>query len=86
MENYASRSTEVLLAGVPMFSNLAASIVLQASRVTVTAHLGITPEHFSRILHELIDSELIVVNSKNIRILDLPEIKRRVDLTSGESL
>lgn len=86
MENYASRNTEGFLAGVPMFSNLATSIVLPASRVPVAAHSGITPDDFSRILHELIDSELMVVNSKNIRIFDLPEIKRLVDATSGESL
>lgn len=62
------------------------SLVLPASKGTVASHLGITPEHFSRILHELIDSELITVNGKNIQILDLPEIKELIDAPASTGL
>ena len=61
-------------------------VTLPASKGTVASHLGITPEHFSRILHELIESELVAVNGKNIRILDLEQIKELVDAPGGTGL
>lgn len=55
------------------------SLTLPTSKNTIASHLGITPEHFSRILHEMIDSGLLAVNRKNIRILDISRTRRLLD-------
>lgn len=54
-------------------------IVLPVSKGTIASHLGITPEHFSRILHELAESELIAVRGKRIVILDMTLIQELRD-------
>lgn len=50
-------------------------VILPASKGTIASHLGITAEHFSRILHELVDAELITVYGKKIEILDLAQMQ-----------
>lgn len=54
-------------------------VILPASKGTIASHLGITPEHFSRILHELAESELIAVRGKRIAILDMTLIQELRD-------
>ncbi|MDY7565200.1 Crp/Fnr family transcriptional regulator [Pseudomonas sp. RTC3] len=44
-------------------------IVLQVSKRLVASKLGIQPETFSRILHRLVESGLITMERRNIRIL-----------------
>jgi len=44
-------------------------IVLQVSKRLVASKLGIQPETFSRILHRLVESGLIAMERRNIRIL-----------------
>ena len=36
----------------------------------MASRLSITPEYFSRVLHELEDAGLVVVDKREIRILD----------------
>jgi CRP-like cAMP-binding protein len=40
------------------------------SKAIVASRLNLTPEHFSRILHELVSAKLIEVDGRAIRILD----------------
>lgn len=56
-----------------------AAFSLPASKSTIAAHLGITPEHFSRLLHDMVDSGLITVNAKNIRIPRLEKLRAIVN-------
>ena len=44
---------------------------LEASKTVIASRLNITPEHFSRILRELSERNLIEVNGRNITLLDL---------------
>ena len=44
--------------------------VLNLSKGLIAARLNITREHFSRVLHGLVDEGLVAVNGKAIRLLD----------------
>jgi CRP-like cAMP-binding protein len=46
------------------------SVALPVSKAIVASRLNLTPEHFSRILHELVSTSLIEVEGRAIRILD----------------
>ena len=46
------------------------TVTLPVSKATVASRLSITPEYFSRVLHELEDAGLVVVDKREIRILD----------------
>jgi len=46
------------------------SVSLPVSKAIVASRLNLTPEHFSRILHELAASGLIEVDGRDIRIAD----------------
>jgi len=45
-------------------------VSLPASKGTIASLLSVTPEHFSRILHELQARGLIEVDRRHIKILD----------------
>ena len=45
-------------------------VTLPASKTVIASRLNITPEHFSRILHELTVAQLIHVDGRDVRILD----------------
>lgn len=45
-------------------------VTLHASKAVVASRLNLTPEHFSRILHDLTANGLIEVNGRDITILD----------------
>lgn len=45
-------------------------VTLQASKAVIASRLNLTPEHFSRILRELSELELIEVKARQITILD----------------
>lgn len=51
------------------------SVTLPTSKGTIASRLNLTQEHFSRILHDLAEQGLIVVERRNIRI---PDIKRLI--------
>ena len=52
-----------------------ATVTLPASKVTIASRLNLTPEHFSRILHDLSAAGLIEVNGKLIRVPDLQRLR-----------
>lgn len=52
-----------------------ATVTLPASKVTIASRLNLTPEHFSRILHDLSAAGLIEVNGKTIRVPDLQRLR-----------
>jgi len=51
------------------------TVTLPTSKAIVASRLNLTPEHFSRILHELSAAGLIEVNGPVVRIPDLPRLK-----------
>ncbi|HEX4882585.1 MAG TPA: Crp/Fnr family transcriptional regulator [Casimicrobiaceae bacterium] len=46
------------------------AVSLPVSKAIVASRLNLTPEHFSRILHELVTAKLIEVDGRSVRILD----------------
>ena len=46
------------------------TVSLPVSKATVASRLSLTPEYFSRVLHELEAAGLIEVDKRDIRILD----------------
>src|SRR5690606_7010187 len=50
-------------------------VTLHATKMVVASRLNLTPEHFSRILHDLADQELIQVQGKHIVILDVERLR-----------
>lgn len=51
-------------------SQNAVTISLPVSKATIASRLSLTPEYFSRVLHELESAGLIAVDRRDIRILD----------------
>lgn len=52
----------------------AVTVSLPVSKATVASRLSLTPEYFSRVLRELEDAELIEVDKRDIRILDVKRL------------
>ena len=52
------------------------TVTLPTSKAIVASRLNLTPEHFSRILHELAAAGLIEVNGRAVRIPDLERLRR----------
>ena len=50
-------------------------VQLSAGKGVIASRLNMTPEHFSRILHELAASGLIEVNGRSVRIPDLARLR-----------
>lgn len=46
------------------------TVSLPASKATVASRLSLTPEYFSRVLHQLESDKLVEINKREIRILD----------------
>ena len=46
------------------------TVTLPTSKAVVASRLNLTPEHFSRILHDLTEAGLIAVDGREVRILD----------------
>ena len=44
---------------------------LQTSKTVIASRLNLTPEHFSRILHDLADNGLVAVKGRDITLLDV---------------
>ena len=41
----------------------------------VASRLNVTPEHFSRILHDLTDAGLIAVEGRDVKILEAAKLR-----------
>lgn len=50
-------------------------IALHASKSVVASRLNLTPEHFSRILHDLVEKNMIKVSGRDITILDIDKLR-----------
>jgi CRP/FNR family transcriptional regulator, dissimilatory nitrate respiration regulator len=51
------------------------TVILPASKVTIASRLNLTPEHFSRVLHDLSVAGLIEVDGKTIRVPDMQRLR-----------
>jgi CRP-like cAMP-binding protein len=51
------------------------TINLQATKGVIASRLNLTQEHFSRILHQLMEADLIEVNGREIRIPDIGRLR-----------
>jgi CRP/FNR family transcriptional regulator, dissimilatory nitrate respiration regulator len=51
------------------------AVTLPTSKAVVASRLNLTPEHFSRILHELADAGLISVEGREVNILDVAQLR-----------
>jgi CRP-like cAMP-binding protein len=74
----AERVIGYLLADVPddaVPGGPPVEITLTPGKSVIASRLNMTPEHFSRILHDLAASGLIEVNGRTIRILDLERLR-----------
>ncbi len=56
-----------------------AVIRLPSNKGTIASRLNLTQEHFSRVLHELIDGGLIEVQGRTIHILDIEKLRERLN-------
>ena len=50
------------------------TVSLPASKATIASRLSLTPEYFSRVLHELETQQLITIDRREIRILDVEKL------------
>jgi CRP-like cAMP-binding protein len=50
-------------------------VTLPAAKSVIASRLNITPEHFSRILHELTEAQLIEVTGRTMRILEIEKLR-----------
>ncbi len=82
VQGYALRSGVQRVVGY-LLSNAEASatgddavtVSLPVSKATVASRLSLTPEYFSRVLHELEEAKLIAVDRRDIRILDVDALR-----------
>jgi CRP-like cAMP-binding protein len=51
------------------------TVRLPTSKSIVASRLNLTPEHFSRILHELVDHGLVAVEGRDVRIVDAQKLR-----------
>jgi CRP-like cAMP-binding protein len=54
-----------------------ATVALATTKGIVASRLNLTQEHFSRILHELVEDKLIVVKGRNIEIPDVARLRQQ---------
>lgn len=78
MRSGAQRVADYLLetAGAAPCSTGVQRLRLEASKQVVASRLNLTPETFSRILHQLADDGLIVVEGRELQILDVQQLCR----------
>jgi CRP-like cAMP-binding protein len=50
-------------------------VALPVAKAVLASRLNLTPEHFSRILHELAEQGLIDIDGRNIEIRDLERLR-----------
>jgi CRP-like cAMP-binding protein len=51
------------------------TVTLPTSKAVVASRLNLTPEHFSRILHDLTEAGLIAVDGREVRIADIAKLR-----------
>lgn len=78
VESYSLRSGSQRVIGFLLQGEVQADgieVLLPANKGVIASRLNLTPEHFSRILHELADHQLIAISGKNITILDIEKLR-----------
>ena len=50
-------------------------VTLPAAKAVVASRLNVTPEHFSRILHDLAEAKLVEVRGRDLRIVDVTKLR-----------
>lgn len=50
------------------------TVSLPVSKATIASRLSLTPEYFSKVLHELEEAELIRIDKRDIHIVDIPRL------------
>jgi CRP-like cAMP-binding protein len=50
------------------------TVSLPVSKATIASRLSLTPEYFSKVLHELEAEKLIEIDKRDIRIIDVPRL------------
>lgn len=58
--------------GEPGDAMVPVTVELRATKATIASRLSLTPEYFSRVLHELEEAGFIQIDKREIRILDVP--------------
>jgi CRP-like cAMP-binding protein len=51
------------------------TVTLPTSKAIVASRLNLTPEHFSRIVHELAEAGLVAVDGREVRIVDVAKLR-----------
>jgi CRP-like cAMP-binding protein len=51
------------------------TVMLPSAKAVIASRLNVTPEHFSRILHELTAAKLIEVEGREVRITDIAKLR-----------
>lgn len=82
VESYALRNGMQRLIGfllrdvevAPGIGQNTVTVSLPASKATIASRLSLTPEYFSRVLHELEAQQLIAINRRDIRIPDVKKL------------
>jgi CRP-like cAMP-binding protein len=80
VESYSLQSAKQRVIGYLLRDDAAAeaettTVMLPTSKAIVASRLNVTPEHFSRILHELTDAGLIEVRGREVRIVDVAKLR-----------
>jgi len=55
--------------------SLAYTVRLPTSKAVVASRLNLTPEHFSRILHDLAAAELVEIDGRDVKIVDATKLR-----------
>jgi CRP/FNR family transcriptional regulator, dissimilatory nitrate respiration regulator len=82
VEAYTLRSSQERVIGYLLADatdaagNEPTEVRLTPGKSVIASRLNMTPEHFSRILHELASAGLIEVNGRAVRIPDLERLRR----------
>lgn len=65
-----------LLRELPEEGEHTASVMLPVSKASIASRLSMTPEYFSKVLHELESKGLIEIDKREIRLLDVQRLSR----------
>ena len=55
--------------------NAQADVMLPTNKGVIASRLNLTPQHFSRILHELTHAGLVTVDGRTIHIADVDRLR-----------
>ncbi len=74
LQSGAQRVIGYLMRNTTELDNVSNEVVLDCSKAIIASRLNLTPEHFSKVLHDLKSKGLININGKNITILNMKDL------------